>query len=528
MTIDAGRMPQNDEMHGFGTLGQVILTAIGRFGDRDAIADGDRRWSYSQLGEAVARCIAALNSLGVRKGDGIAMAAGNRVDGVAAQYAALLMGVRFTALHLMSSREVHEFVLADSGASLLLIDPELDSAKAGSFKESVESLRHVLAFGPSAYCDDFLALCQQVVPTPLKDEADPGGVAYLYYTGGTTGRPKGVKLTHRSLVMATLVQAADWDLTGEELRFLAATPTSHASGIIVPTILMRGGFVRLMRGFDAEAFCQVTEQDRITCAFIVPTMLYVLLDFPARSSFDLSSLSTVIYGAAPMSPDRMRQAIGEFGQIFVQLYGQTEVPMGISALRKVDHDPDNPDQFGTAGRPCPAMQVKLFDSEMNEVPHGQPGEICVRGPLVMDGYWNREDSTAETWRGGWHHTGDVAVLTDAGCLKIVDRTSDLIITGGYNVYPREVEDALLAHPAVSAAAVIGIPDEKWGEAVTAFVVIRPQSVTDEKALRNHVKDMRGAVWTPKSVHFLPELPLTPLGKVDRKALKQINRGVPNE
>jgi fatty-acyl-CoA synthase len=253
--------------------------------------------------------------------------------------------------------------------------------------------------------------------------------------------------------------------------------------------------------------------------FLVPTMLYVLLDAPILKTSDLSNLETIVYGAAPMSADRMREAIGHFGLVFVQLFGQTEVPMCMTTLRKVDHDPARLDRLGSCGLPVASVQVKLFDPEMREVDVDEPGEICIRSSLVMDGYWKQPDATQEVFRGGWMHTGDVAKRSADGFLTIVDRTKDLIISGGFNVYPREVEDALMAHPQVANAAVIGIPDAKWGEAVTAYVVTRDGAVVDEATLKAHVKTVRGAIWAPKTITFLDNLPLTALGKLDRKALR---------
>jgi fatty-acyl-CoA synthase len=235
--------------------------------------------------------------------------------------------------------------------------------------------------------------------------------------------------------------------------------------------------------------------------------------------FDLSSLQMVVYGAAPMSPDRLKQAIDVFGPIFVQLYGQTEAPNCIATMRKIDHDPAKPGRLSACGLPCPGVEVKLLDPQMKEVAVGEPGEICVRSPLVMEGYWKRPEATEEAFRGGWLHTGDVATRDADGFLTIVDRTKDLIITGGFNIYPREVEDALLSHPDISAAAVIGVPDPKWGEAVTAFVVLRPGAEANEAALQAHVKTKRGAPWSPKAVHFIDAVPVTGLGKIDRKALR---------
>lgn len=509
---------EQGSLHGSGTLGQVILAAIRRFADRPAISDGSTRWAYSELGDAIGRCMTVYKRFGMKRGDGVAMASTNRVEQVAAQYAALLLGLRYTALHLTSARDVHEFVLNDAGISMLILEPDL-TALEGGFDWRVPSLRTVLGFGSSAFGDDLIALMASSKPHPLIDESESEGIAYLFYTGGTTGRPKGVMLTHRSLVMATLIQACDWDLGDGDLRFLAATPTSHASGIILPTIFMLGGYARLTKGFDPVDFCRIVEEEQMSCTFLVPTMLYTLLDSRPCLDFDLRSLRTVIYGAAPMSPERMREALRRFGKIFVQLYGQTEVPMCISTLRKADHDASLPERLNSVGLSCPSVQVELFDSQMNPVPDGERGEICVRGPLVMAGYWRREDATADAFRGGWHHTGDIAIRSPEGFLRIVDRTSDLIITGGFNVYPREVEDALATHPAIAAAAVVGLPDPKWGEAVTAFVVLRAGTETTDDELKAHVRGLRGAVASPKAIRYVEALPLTPLGKIDRKRLR---------
>ena len=512
-------MAERSALHAFATLGQIIVAAIHRFADRPAISDGLRCWTYRELGDAIGRCMAIYRRFGMKRGEGVAMAAANRLEQVAAQYAALLLGLRYTSLQLLAAPDVHAFVLDDAGAAMLVIEAELIAAGGYDLRASVASLRTVLSLGPSAEHEDLIELMAGAEPEPLIDEGGTEAIAYLFYTGGTTGRPKGVMLAHRSLVLATLIQGCDWDLDDEALRFLAATPTSHASGIILPTVFLRGGYVRLMRGFDPGEFCRIVEQERMSCTFLVPTMLYTLLDCAARRRSDLRTLRTVIYGAAPMSAERMAEALAEFGRIFVQLYGQTEVPMCISTLRKADHDPERVDRFNSAGLPCPSVQVKLFDPDMREVPDGERGEICVRGPLVMDGYWKRDDATAEAFRGGWHHTGDVAIRSAEGYLRIVDRTGDLIITGGFNVYPREVEDALAAHPAVSSSAVVGMPDPKWGEAVTAFVVLRAGAEACTDQLKAHVRSLRGAVCTPKTIRIVDSLPMTALGKIDRNRLR---------
>ncbi len=205
--------------------------------------------------------------------------------------------------------------------------------------------------------------------------------------------------------------------------------------------------------------------------------------------------------------------------MFLQLYGQSECPQTMTTLRKADHDPDKPERLGSCGLPASVMDIRLLDGDLNEVAVGEPGEICARGPLVMSGYWRQPELTEQAFAGGWLHTGDVGVRDADGYITIVDRTKDMIISGGFNIYPREVEDALMSHPAVALAAVIGIPDPKWGEAVTAFVTLRAGASVDAAALQQLVKEKRGAPWAPKGIEFVADLPLTGLGKLDRKTLR---------
>jgi fatty-acyl-CoA synthase len=517
-------------LHSGGTAGSLVVHAVARFGDRPAIADGNIRWSYCEFGDAVGRFISLLRSIGLKQGDALSILSGNRAESWAAISAAMVMGLRYTPLHPMAAEDDHAFIIEDAEIDALIVEAGKFAPRGLAIKARVPGLKHLLSFGPVDGARDLLAEWAGVVAAPLEDESRTEDIAWLAYTGGTTGRSKGVMIPHRSLVTMTVVLYADWDWPAE-LRFLAATPISHAAGVTLYPILLRGGFVRLVQGFEAETYCRVIEQEKITAVFLVPTLIYALIDAaPIRARFDLSSLDMIVYGAAPMSPDRLREGIRIFGNVFVQLYGQTEAPQCVTTMRKIDHDDSKPGRLGSCGRPNPLVDLKLFDAGMREVGIGEPGEVCVRGTLVMDGYWKRPEATEEAFRGGWLHTGDVAVKDAEGYLYIVDRTKDMIISGGFNIYPREVEDALMAHHAVASAAVIGIPDDKWGEAVKAFVVLKPGGNKNAAELQAHVKDRRGAPWSPKSIDFVDAIPVTGLGKIDRKALrapywKGRNRGV---
>jgi fatty-acyl-CoA synthase len=506
-------------LHEGGTVGAMLITAIQRFADRPAIADHHTRWSYRDLGAAAGGMIGVFRAMGLAKGDGVALLASNRVETLAVITAAAVMGLRYTALHPLAAEDDQAFIVEDAEIKALIVEGAKFAERGRTLKARFGGLDHLLSFSPMEGARDLLAEMQAVSPAPLKDEGEADAICWLAYTGGTTGRSKGVMIAHRCILnMATLIYA-DWDWP-ETARYLAATPITHAAGVNIFPALMRGGFTRVLAGFDLETYCRTIQEERINAVFLVPTLVYALIDAAeVRARYDLSSLQMIVYGAAPMSPDRLLEAMKIFGPVFVQMYGQTEAPQCVTTLRKADHDPAHPRRLGSCGRPNPLVDVKLFDAKMNEVGRGQPGEICVRGALVMNGYWKRPDATEEAFRGGWLHTGDVAVQDEDGYFYIVDRTKDMIISGGFNIYPREVEDALMSHPAVSSAGVIGVPDDKWGEAVKAFVVLKTGAVADFETLHAHVKDRRGGPWAPKTVEFVESIAVTGLGKVDRKALR---------
>ena len=269
---------------------------------------------------------------------------------------------------------------------------------------------------------------------------------------------------------------------------------------------------------------QAIEKHRITSVLMVPTMVLALIDHPRFGEFDLSSLEVIFYGASAFPAARLKDAIEKLGPVFFQFYGQSEAPMSVSVLRRAEHLIDDPLRLASCGRPTPWNRVALMDDDMRPVADGEPGEICVQGPLLMAGYLNKPEETEQALAGGWLHTGDVAIKSPDGFLRIVDRKKDMIVTGGFNVFAREVEDVLATHPAVRQAAVIGIPDPKWGETVKAVVVTDPAQTVTAEELIALVRERKGAVQAPKSVEFLDAIPLSPLGKPDKKALRAIYAG----
>jgi fatty-acyl-CoA synthase len=425
--------------------------------------------------------------------------------------------MRYTPLHPKGSEADHLYILKQAQISALVVD-------AKSFGERGRAL---MAQTPLKQCYvlggdfgvDLTAAADLMQPRALQPQARPEDVCNVYFTGGTTGRPKGAAHRHLALTSATVQSLAVWDWP-EEVRFLIATPISHAAGAMLTPTLIRGGVFFALPAFDVRTFLETIERERITATFMVPSMIYDLLDKAPLADYDLSSLQMIIYGAAPISPVRLREAIERIGPKFCQLYGQTEAPNLITYLSRADHDLTRPHLLESCGRPVPPNQVKLIKEDGSEAAVGEPGEICLRGPLVMAGYWGDPEETAKAFKDGWLHTGDVARCDENGYLYVVDRLKDMVISGGFNIFTREVEDCLAQHPAVATAAVIGVPHARWGEAVTAFVVLRPGASVDAEELIALVRDRKGAVQAPKTLEFVSALPLTAVGKVDKKALRE--------
>lgn len=500
-------------------MGDLIVTALQRGGDQLAFIDGDVEISYRRFGEMLTRLVQALQARGLRQGDSIATLSANRPEAFLVSAASHVMGMRVAWISPVASEDDHAYILEDAGVVALFIDPPNFGERARRLQARVPGIQQCFGLGAIDWCEDILAALPHHAPAALRPQAQAEDDCVLVYTGGTTGRPKGVVHSHRVQVTMTMLMMGDWDWP-RQIRYLAMSPITHAAGAIIPPVLMRSGTVVMAQGFTAEHFFELVARHRVTASFLVPTMVYVLLDHPLLRQSRTESLELIIYGAAAMSPGRLVEAMQVFGPVFMQLYGQSEAPMTITVLRQADHDPiRHPERLASCGTPMLGASLRLMNDAGEEVPDGQVGEICLRGPLVTSGYLNNPEETALAFRHGWLYTGDLARRDAQGYLYIVDRSKDMIISGGFNVFPREVEDVISRHPGVAAVAVIGVPDEKWGETVTAVVVCRPNVAVPAAELQSLVKEHKGAVHTPKRVHFVEQLPVTGLGKLDKKALR---------
>jgi fatty-acyl-CoA synthase len=501
------------------SYGDVVVEALTRFPTRDAFVLGDRRATYAEIADLVGRTQTVLAGLGVREGVAVGVLSPNAPEVFVVQTATVLEGARYTGLHPLSSLEDHVFLCDDAEIEVLVVHPAY-AERGAAVAERATSVKHVLSIGPSDAGPDLLRLCADTAPRALRaPDVDEEATAWLQYTGGTTGTPKGAMIPHRALVQLAQGVTISWGVP-EHPVYLAASPITHAAVLPVTAVLARGGTVVLQQGFDPAAWLAAVEAERVNFAFVVPTMIYTMLDKADPAAHDTSSIETLCYGAAPMTPQRLVEAQESFGPVMLQGYGQSESVGMATSLRQDEHDPvGRPDLLTSCGRPVAGVRITLLDDDGAPVADGEVGEVCVRSRAVMNGYWKRPDESADALRGGWLHTTDLAVRDGEGFFHLVDRKKDMIITGGFNVYPREIEDVLTGHESISQAAVIGVPDERWGEAVAAYVVPRAGAEVDIAAVTALVRERKGPHQAPKRVEVVAELPVTGVGKIDKKALR---------
>ena len=509
--------------------GHLTVAALRRNAHRPVLFLGDATLTGGELAERISQYIQAFEALGAGTDATVGLLSLNRPEVLMIIGAGQTQGYRRTALHPLGSLDDHAYVLADGGATSLIIDPvPMFVERAVGLLAKVPSLRQVLTLGPvpPELADvgvDLIAKAASYSPKPLVAANLPADhIGGMTYTGGTTGKPKGVMGTVGSIMTMTTAQLAEWEWP-QHPRFLMCTPLSHAGAAFFVPVIVKGGELIVLTKFDPAEVLRVIEEQKITATMLVPSMIYALMDHPDSHTRDLSSLETVYYGASAMNPVRLAEAITRFGPIFAQYYGQSEAPMVITYLAKGDHDEK---RLTSCGRPTLFARTALLDAHGKPVPQGEIGEICVSGPLLSGGYWNLPEATAEAFSGGWLHTGDMAREDSEGFWYIVDRVKDMIVTGGFNVFPREVEDVVAEHPAVAQVCVIGTPDDKWGEAVTAVIVLRPDHPSDDAAvstltaeIQDAVKERKGSVQSPKQVIVVDSVPVTALGKPDKKAVR---------
>ena len=503
-------------------LASLLAKSAKTWGDRPALALGERVIAtYAEHADRSARLSAGLRQdLGLAPGDRVALAMTN-----CPAYSEVFFGIWHAGLAAVPmNAKLHPrelaYILENSGARVCFVSDDLESA-INEATGDVATLEHVFTVDR----EDYRRLFSRT-PAPLAD-TDPDDLAWLFYTSGTTGRPKGAMLSHRNLMAMTMNYYADVDTVGEHDCIIHAAPMSHGSGLYLPPHVGKGACQVIPESatFDPDEVFNLLRLYRGASFFFAPTMVTRLVNAPAIGDADTSNLKTLVYGGGPMYAADCLKALDALGPKLVQLYGQGEAPMTITYLSRAMHmDNEHPrymERLGSVGIARTDVEVRIADESDRVLPVGEVGEIQVRGDVVMAGYWQNPEATAETLRGGWLHTGDLGVFDDDGFVTLKDRSKDVVISGGANIYPREVEEVLLKHPRVLEVSVVGRPHAEWGEEIVAFVVARDGERPDEAELDTLCLDNIARFKRPRAYRFVDDLPKNNYGKVLKTALRDM-------
>jgi acyl-CoA synthetase (AMP-forming)/AMP-acid ligase II len=504
-------------------LGDILELNALKGPDRLALVVGERSFSYAEMRDRCRRLESALRGL-TAPGERVAILAENIVEYVDAYYGVPSAGLALVLLNYRLNPHELAWIINDSDATVLIVESSYLDAVL-EVREEWPKVRHVIVVAdtPSEAPGviDYNELVGSADATASGPGPDEDDVAWQLYTSGTTGRPKGAMLTHRNLVTAMLNAIIAYGVKAED-RAMLCFPMCHVSGYLVTQNHLAGASMVLMRSYSPETFMQLVEKHQINSTGLAPTMMTTLLRHPRIDDYDLSSLESIGYGAAAMPVEVLKAAIDRFGPVVWSGFGMTELGGNVlthpisAHLRAVQGEEH---LLASCGLPMTLAAVRVVDDDMRELPPGEVGEIVIQGEQLLQGYANLPEATEEAFRGGWFHTGDMARRDEEGFFYIVDRMKDMIITGGENVYSREVEEVLYAHPAVADAAVIGLPDQTWGERVTAVVTLRPGAQAGAGDIISSCRQRLAGFKTPKQVVFVDELPKTVSGKILKRELR---------
>ena len=507
-------------------VSQFLTKSARTFPQNLALVHGPKRLTYAQFNARVNRLANALCRLGIQQGDNVAVLQYNYPETLESIFACFKAGYGAVPINFRLHPKEFAFIIDHSEAKAVILSPEFNEAIIG-IRDRVPSARHLITLsGAKGEILDYEKLLSVEADQFRDADVQPDDLAWLFYTSGTTGMPKGAMLTHRNLIATSMNFYADiCPGFGPDDVVLHAAPLSHGSGIYaLPNIGKAATNVILeSKSFDPELIFKTIQEYRATNMFAAPTMIKLMVESPAVDRYDHSSLRALNYGGAPMLVEDLKQVMARLGPCLVQLFGQAESPMTITYLPHRDHllegSPDQMRRLSSAGFPRTDVEVKIFDGDDKELSPGETGEIVTRSDLVMKGYWRNPESTNETLKNGWLHTGDMGYMDEKGYLFIMDRSKDMIISGGENIYPREIEEVLIRHEAVREVAVIGIPDPKWGEAIKAVVALLPGLSATEEELISFCKNNIASYKKPKSVDFVDELPKNNYGKILKRDLR---------
>ena len=500
-------------------LAALLFDVARRLPDAPAVSDDIHAWNYRQFADRIERLAGGLCGRNLQRGDRVMLCMENCAEFLECLFACWAAGLWAVPVNArLHAREV-EYIALDCRARLLLATPGLAQALA-SLEESVETLSAIIATRST----DYTALMTgDALMRPV--DGAPTDRAWLFYTSGTTGRPKGAVLTHRNLLFMSHCYYADIDAVDERDTNLHAAPLSHGAGLYAVPHLLRGSRQVILPHFEIDAIVDALRRFSQVSMFAAPTMLIRLVHAPAVADADLRNLRTICYGGGPMYVADLERALQLFGPRLYQLYGQGESPMTITGLSQRMHaDMAHPrwrERLGSCGVPRTGVLVKVVDDGDHELPPGEIGEVVTKSDCVMEGYWEKPEASADTLRGGWLHTGDLGSFDEDGFLTLRDRSKDMIISGGSNIYPREIEEVLLRHPDVAEASVVARPHPEWGEEVVAFVVPRPDAEITSETLDRLCLDHIARFKRPRDYRFLEALPKNNYGKVLKTELRRV-------
>jgi len=503
-------------------VASYLADAAGRAPGHPAIFEGARVVDYAELHDRAARVAGLLAEAGVRPGDRVSLLLPNRAEFLEALFGTLAVGAVVVPIGTRLHPNEWEYALRNSGSAVLIHDTRFSEELRSLDWSAIETGR-ICVGGPDEGAVEYESALAAARHAPLEPRK-PDDLAWLFYTSGTTGHPKGAMVTHGNLeFMTDSYRAEVYDAQPED-RALHAGPLTHGSGLWAISLTAAGAthVLPTSASFDpGEIFALIEEHAITNLVFLAPTMIKLLLDSPACAGVDCSTVRFVGYGGAPIHPSDLAAAIERWGYVLANIYGQGECPMSITMLSPADHRDaaaGDPRRLRSAGRVRGGISVTVRDEYDRELGDGETGEVCVTGPVVMQGYWQNEQATAEVFRNGIYHTGDLGRFDDAGFLYLLDRTKELVISGGSNIYPREVENALLQHEGVREVAVFGIPDRLWGESVVAVVVPDPSRHPTDDELVAICRGQLASYKKPRWIFYADELPRNPTGKVLKREL----------